>query len=313
MNAAIGRWIVTSVIAIAALAHVFVDSVSVNTVGITLLAMMYVPWAGLFFSKLEIPGVLTVEGRELRKAVEPIAAGGLFQRSRDRDSQRRRRHTYAFEAVAGGDRNMVLAGLSMELQRRLQDIAKSKGITAGGKSLHSVVDQLAHQGVIRREEASAISDLLPLLNKAVHGANVDRAAVEWALDFGVPLLDALDEHLGQSSIPELLTQWRHRDGALSQEVGTELSKALVKTPRAFFKAMANDPDSFDSWLKDISTHTFTVLESEGELEDDLYTAYYEKLKSLMEDRLRNLLGTEVEKEALRVLSALSDVSISRIL
>jgi hypothetical protein len=99
---------------------------------------------------------------------------------------------------------------------------------------------------------------------------------------------------------------------LFQEVGTKLSKALVDSPRAFLQAMANDSESFDSWIDGIQTHTFTLYESDGELEDDLYTAYYEKLKTLMEDRVRSMLDTELDKEASRVLSALLSTTIRKI-
>ena len=76
--------------------------------------------------------------------------------------------------------------------------------------------------------------------------------------------------------------------------------------------MANDPESIDSWIENIETHTFTLYESGGELEDDLYTAYCEKLKTLMEDRVRSMLGTELDARASRVLSALTSVTIHRI-
>ena len=278
----------------------------------TLLAMTCIPWAGYLFRTLEIAGLLKITGQDLQEASDPIAKGGLVPISDASKDRPRRRHVYAFEAVAGGDRNMVLAGLRIELESRLREIAKSRGITGERRALRSVIEQLVHRDIIRRNEASAIADLLPLLSSAVHGADVDRAAAEWALAFGPPLLDALEEHLGEASIQDLIVQWRNRDGALFQELGPNLSKALVKSPRAFLRAMGNDPESFDSWTRGLEAHTFTIHESDGELEDELYTAYYEKLKNLMEDRLRDLLGTDLENDASRVLSVLRNITIRRI-
>ena len=247
----------------------------------------------------------------MRKPATRIVESGLIPIAAA-PNDRQGRHVYAFEAVGGDDPNIVLAGLRIELERRLRAIAESRGVAEARRPLRRVIDDLARWGIIERDEASAIADLLPLLNRAAHGATVDRAALQWALDFGPPLLDALEEHLGQASISDLLDQWRLRDGALFQEVGTKLSKALVNSPSAFLRAMASDPESFDSWIQGIETHTFTLHESDGELEDDLYAAYYEKLKTLMENRLREMLGTELNEEASRVLGALKDATIRRI-
>ena len=76
--------------------------------------------------------------------------------------------------------------------------------------------------------------------------------------------------------------------------------------------MAKDPESFESWVEGIEMHTFTIYESDDEVEDDLYTAYYEELKTLMQDRLKTLLDSDLHNEASRVLSALNQVTIRRI-
>lgn len=311
MNRGTIRWVITVSFAIAALGHTLVPFVTFDSIAVTLLGIACVPWVGRLFAKVEIPGFLKLEGQALEEAGDRIVKSGLIPSETARND-RPGRHVYAFEAVGGDDPNIVLAGLRIELERRIRAIAESRGVADSGRSLRRVINDLARRAIIGRDEASAIADLLPLLNRAAHGATVDRAALEWALDFGPPLLDALEEHLGQASISDLLDQWRRRDGALFQEVGTKLSKALVDSPRTFLQAMANDSESFDSWIEGIQTHTFTLYESDGELEDDLYTAYYQKLKTLMEDRVRSMLDTELDKEASRVLSALLGTTIRRI-
>ena len=45
--------------------------------------------------------------------------------------------------------------------------------------------------------------------------------------------------------------------------------------------MSKYPKEFKEWLEGLEHHTFTVFESESELEDKLYLAYYEELKALM--------------------------------
>ena len=305
------RWAMTLVFIIAAVAHIAVPFVTIDSVTITLLAMACVPWVGRLFGKLEIPGLLKVEA--LEKARDRIVQSGLVPPADAPDDRQGRRHVYAFETVAAGDPNIVLAGFRIELEKRLREIAKSRGIAEDRRPLRRVIDDLAKRSIVRRDEACAIADLLPLLNSAVHGAAVDRAALDWALSFGPVLLNALEEYLGESSISDLMVQWRRRDGALFQEVGMDLSKALVKSPRAFLRAMADDIESFDSWVRGLEVHTFTVHGPDDELEDDLYTAYHERLKTLMQERLRDLVGSELDDQASRVLSALRGVTIQRIL
>ena len=64
--------------------------------------------------------------------------------------------------------------------------------------------------------------------------------------------------------------------------------------------------------KEFSTIRSLFLESRDETEDDLYTAYYERLKQLMQEALRSLLETEFHSEASRVFSVLDRTDIHRI-
>ncbi|MYF48243.1 MAG: hypothetical protein F4214_04760 [Candidatus Dadabacteria bacterium] len=78
------------------------------------------------------------------------------------------------------------------------------------------------------------------------------------------------------------------------------------------KAMRDDPESYDSWLKGIAQHTFTIYESRGEVENDLYIAYYKELKQLMISAAETLIGGEFESEAQQILNVLEAIDISRI-
>lgn len=268
--------------------------------------------SGLFLIADDKKKLLGVES-ELRKLTalgQKLEDSGFVRVNRE--PQRQKRHIYAFESVVGDDPNLLLSGLRIEIESRLRKIASNRNIKADGVPLKKLTDELIKKEVLSVDEATSIKDLLPLLNRAAHGVSVDKKTVDWALEFGPRLLDALEDRLGETDIPKLVERWKNRDGAASAEVGTELSKALVRAPRAFMKAMRDDPENYNSWLKGIAQHTFTIYESSGEVEDDLYIAYYKELKQLMINAAESLIGGEFESEAKQILSVLEAVDISKI-
>lgn len=293
-----------------ALAHLVFPSLVIDGITVTLLAIAVIPWLGPLFKAIELPGGLKVEYKELLQAEKKAEDAGLLSSSEPR--HREERHVYAFESVVGDDPNLALAGLRIELESRLRDIATSKGISAENKTAGRLLRELRASGHLSKKEISAIEDLLPLLNRAAHGAEVDERASRWALDTGIRLLRALEERQGEATMPQLLQRWRVRDGAAVVEVGTELSKAFVTSPLSFLRAMKDDPESYSAWLEGLEHHTFTLFESQGELEDDLYAAYYEKLKSLMQAAAEQSLESDCRAEAEQLIEALKKTDVRRI-
>lgn len=301
---------ITSCALAVALIHILFPSLEIDGITVTLLAIAVIPWLGPLFKTIELPGGLKVEYQDLLRAEKKAGDAGLLAPTGPGAPQLR--HIYAFEAVAGDDPNLALAGLRIEIESRLRDIASSRNISPSNKSTKSLIGELRSHSALRDDEISAIEDLLPLLNRAAHGAEVDERASHWALDIGARILRALEEKQGEITIPKLIEHWRRRDGAAVAEIGTELSKAFVKSPTAFLRAMKNDPDSFGAWVDDLRHHTFTIFESKSEVEDDLYGAYYQKLKELMEQAARQAFDSEYRAEAQRILDALNKIEIRRI-
>jgi len=55
--------------------------------------------------------------------------------------------------------------------------------------------ELAKIGVLNSDEEAVLADLVQMLNAAVHGAEVDPRATEWAMDVGPQLIEAFEEKL----------------------------------------------------------------------------------------------------------------------
>src|SRR5262249_16935481 len=100
---------------------------------------------------------------------------------------------YTFQRIAQEDPNLALAGLRIEIEKRLVSLAEKHGLQVRGRGLGQLLRQLTEKGVIDPHERSILEDLTGLMNAAVHGATVDQNATEWAMDVGPRLLQALDE------------------------------------------------------------------------------------------------------------------------
>jgi hypothetical protein len=202
--------------------------------------------------------------------------------------------------------------LRIEIESRLREMAGNRGLETKTASLHQLLRQLETTGALAQTEVSAIRDLLPLLNSAAHGAKVDPKGFDWAMDFGPRVLGALEDRLGESSIQSIVDAWMRRDGGAQVEVGTELSKAFVRSPEAFAAAMSTQSNALETWLESLENNTFTIFESRGEVEDELYIAYYDRLRQLMLQAAESLKSTKYAATATQIAEAVRKVKIKRI-
>lgn len=301
--------IISLVALLVALAHLAFPNLAIDGITVTLLTLAVLPWLGPLFKAIELPGGLKVEYHDLLQAERKAEDVGLLAPEAKSGHPR---HVYAFETFAEANPNLALAGLRIEIESRLRDIAESRGISSNRKSATRLIGELRASGHFSDAESSVIEDLLRLLNRAAHGAQVDARGSQWALDSGRRILRALDEKKGEDTMPQLLARWRSRDGMAGMEVGTELSKTFVKSPVSFLRSMKGDRESFQSWLGELENHTFTMFESDGELEDDLLSAYYERLKQRMRDAAIEALQSDCRDLAQSILDALDVIKVRRI-
>ena len=87
--------------------------------------MAILPWLGFIFKSVELPGGLKVEYPALEKASEDAAKVGLLGAPRKREES-------PYLAIAEQDPNLALAGLRVEIERRLREIAKAEAWRESG-------------------------------------------------------------------------------------------------------------------------------------------------------------------------------------
>ena len=181
------------------------------------------------------------------------------------------------------------------------------------KSIRNLINLLCQKQIISYQERSVIDDIIPILNRASHGAEIDRNTLDLVLDIGIKILHSLEEKRSEDILlPPLLKRWLNRDGAEFHEAGSELSKIFVESPEAFLKAMSNNTKSFHEWVESMDTHTFTMYEAENDLENTLLEAYYEKLKALMQKAAEDVVDSQYKTMANAILDKLSCLKIRRI-
>lgn len=150
-----------------------------------------IPWLVPLFKSLEFPGGWKIEFHDLQKVQTKIEKEGLIAD----ETEVKKRPKFSFESVADDNPNLALAGLRIEIEKRLKSIAESYDIETQRKGINWLIRVLSKHQILSLEETSVLSDMVGLLNGAVHGAEVDRSATRWAIEVGPRIIIGLDEKL----------------------------------------------------------------------------------------------------------------------
>ena len=170
-------------------AHLIWPALAIDGITLALITIAIIPWLAPLFKSVELPGGWKVEFQELQKAKDDADKAGLLAPTSDVDKTPR----YSFLSIAEDDPNLALAGLRIEIEKRLQNIAEARNIPARKQSDGSLMSILSQEGAITKQAYSVLADMIGLLNSAVHGATVDKRAVDWAMETGPRLLKSLDD------------------------------------------------------------------------------------------------------------------------
>lgn len=185
------RNIIKSLITIGALfiilIHVRWPTLSIDGITITLLIIAIIPWLGLIFKSLEFPGGWKIEYQEFIRARNDADKVGLLTAGATPPGN----IEYSFQRVAKEDPKLGLAGLRLEIETTLREIANSNGIIIERESVGALLRILRDRHLLSFNQQSVLADMVGLLNAAVHGRDIDNRTAEWALDIGPNLLNTL--------------------------------------------------------------------------------------------------------------------------
>lgn len=154
---------------------------NLSTVAAAALAFALVPWVLHFFEKIQGPGGFEFV---LAKAESKLDASPEIPSEED---------IAAFKYFESSDPNLAIGMLRIQIERRLREIAEDVGIDANARrmTLGRLMGELSKQGAVSRDAVRLLTDLLPAMNEAVHGAPLQRDAVDFALNYGPKILAML--------------------------------------------------------------------------------------------------------------------------
>lgn len=176
-----------------ALTHIIWPQLAIDSIALALIVIAILPWLAPLIKSLELPGGWKVEFQELQKAASRAESAGLLAAE---PSQKEA--AFSFQSIATRDPNLALAGLRIEIEKRLALLTEIHGLNSRrpmgvGQALRA----LAQAEVLTNEERSILADMVNMLNAAVHGAEVDSRAANWAIEIGPRLLTSLDERVSE--------------------------------------------------------------------------------------------------------------------
>lgn len=190
------RWtqvVITCTSLLLVIAHLSFPNLRIDATTLVLFAAAAIPWLLPLFKSVELPGGLKLEFQELQAAEQRAEEAGLLDEPPDPAPI----HEYSFQIVADEDPNLTLAGLRIEIERRLGYLAESADKGSAKMSINRLLRLLGDRQILTPQQRSVLSDMVGLLNSAAHGASADRQSAEWALKVGPRLLATLDKRIDQ--------------------------------------------------------------------------------------------------------------------
>lgn len=194
------KLVVSAVALVVAAVHVWLPELAIDAITVALLVCAALPWLAPLVKSVELPGGVKVELAEVKAVAVRAEEAGLISSNPTRQAPE-----HSFQLVAEKDPNLALAGLRIEIERRLVRLGELHGIRAKYKGIGQLLRALDGLGVLTPMQTSVLADLTGLLNSAVHGAQVSSEAASQAFDIAPELLGSLDRMI-QPEVPKVHIQ-----------------------------------------------------------------------------------------------------------
>jgi hypothetical protein len=164
-------------------------NLTIDGVILTLLVVAIFPWLTPLIKSVELPGGFKLEFQELQRAANEAEKVGLLGSTAHVPAKPK----YSFQLVSEADPNLSLAGLRIEIEKKMLELAQSYDFQGRKASISQLLRFLSDKNVLTQQQRAVLSDIITLLNSAAHGARVDQNAAAWALEVGPKFLEGLDE------------------------------------------------------------------------------------------------------------------------
>ena len=168
---------------------VFLRVVEIDFIDLSILVLAFLPWIIDHVASLEINGVGKVEliNKKERDNLEQYAEDGK-EKNNEKETPE-----YSFSNLRYVDTKLGLAGMRIEIEKTLKDIASHNQLNIQNPTIKKLTDVLFQHQLISSKERAVIFDLVGILNRAVHNdiSEYQINDLDWAWDLGIQLLNSL--------------------------------------------------------------------------------------------------------------------------
>ncbi len=192
------KLIVTALAIAVGVFHYLRPQAQIDTTTLVLVIVALLPWVSSLLRSVEIPGWFKVEFKDIQKAVEKAERQGLLPEK----LTEREKSGYTFQLVAREDVNLALAGLRIEIEKRMKSLAQRYGMNTNWQGIGNTLVYLGNRDVLAPDELDFLKEVTTLLNGAVHGARIDRDTALWTIDYGPRILRYLDGRIKEAGRPK---------------------------------------------------------------------------------------------------------------
>ncbi len=174
------------------LIHLVVPSLNIDAITLGLFIVLILPWLSSLIKSAELPGGWKIEFQDIQ------SAGAKVTKENPITKDATEAPTPAYLEVASRDPNLALAGLRIEIEKRLRALAKINQLR-DDRPLGQLFNDLRRLEVLNDPSVSGLQELIMAGNQAAHGAKVDDEIATWAFDFGPQVLAVLDAKLNPAA------------------------------------------------------------------------------------------------------------------
>jgi hypothetical protein len=187
---------ISSISAILFVGHLIWPTVKLDTPALFLLMLCFLPWLGSIFKSVELPGGTKLEYcQRLLQATKKVEDSGLLEDSGTQKSSLIQKRDPIYRTLIEQDPNLALAGLRIDIERKLRTIVGIRNPDDSLKNLSQVVDIVGALGLFTKVQTQAMHGILKRLNIAVHGGRVPSEEAAEVVQMGSRLLDSLDKRI----------------------------------------------------------------------------------------------------------------------
>jgi hypothetical protein len=195
--------VLLSVIAISAIIgrmlwpEIKIDSI---TLGLFILALL--PWFSEIIESAKLPGGWEIKFRDMQKAAEKVVEQ-VSQQATSEEKTLAPADTIepAFLHIAERDPNLALAGLRIEIEKRLRLLAQNYQIPER-RSLTLILRELQKREILTTSALSGLQELIYAGNEAAHGAKIEDGVADWAISYGPVILKTLNKIIEREIIKD---------------------------------------------------------------------------------------------------------------